>query len=104
MADRLGGSKNVFTHSLEKNTTTRKKKHQTKYKLPPKNLEGFQKQLWREYVVKPYEQETSNKLHKKFYATVRKKGWEGYECDSHHLTVTANTVRVQTLRYSLQRV
>ena len=51
-----------------------------------------------------YEQKTSNKLHKEFYATVRKKGMEGYESDSHHLTVTANTVRVQTLRYSLQRV
>lgn len=51
-----------------------------------------------------YEQKTSNKLHMEFYATVRKKGMEGYECDSHHLTVTANTMRVQTLRYSLQRV
>ena len=45
MADRLGESKNVLTRSLEKNTTTRKKKHQTKYKLPAKNLEGFQKRL-----------------------------------------------------------
>ena len=45
MADRLGESKNVLTHSLEKNTTTRKKKHQTKYKLSAKNLEGFQKRL-----------------------------------------------------------
>ena len=35
MADRLGGSKNVFTHSLEKNTTTRKKntKQSTNYRL-----------------------------------------------------------------------
>ena len=35
MADRLGESKNVFTHSLEKNATTRKKntKQSTNYRL-----------------------------------------------------------------------
>ena len=36
MADRLGESKNVLTHSLEKNTTTRKKKNtkqSTNYRL-----------------------------------------------------------------------
>ena len=53
-----------------------KKKHQTKYKLPAKNLERFQKRLWREYVVKPTNRRPRTNLTRSFTQQCVRKEWK----------------------------